>query len=184
MTLVTKKEQSCVFLYSNWVIQVTIVFIMGGQICFREFSKYLKLGNFFLLLTLISNLSWLFLVFFCLFVFLLYKIYTIINLCVCICVCIFGYKIPFTILMFFNSSSFPLTATIKLSICILPFSKHTFMKMCNTFFIQMKLLLLFCNDYFFHLIVSHEHVSMSEYRDVLQSVFMLAHINLYSDRSH
>lgn len=134
--MVTKKEQSCIFLYSNWVIQVTIVFIIGGQVCFREFSKYLKLGNFFLILTLISNLSWLFLVF-CFF--LLYKIYRIINLCVCICVCIFGYKIPFTIVVLFNSSSFPLTATIKLSICILPFSKHTFLKMCNTFFIQMKL---------------------------------------------
>lgn len=138
--MVTKKEQSCIFLYSNWVIQVTIVFIIGGQVCFREFSKYLKLGNFFLILTLISNLSWLFLVCFCFVLFCFYCTKPTESLtCVCICVCIFGYKIPFTILVLFNSSSFPLTATIKLSMCILPFSKHTFLKMCNTFFIQMKL---------------------------------------------
>ena len=38
ITVVTKKEQSCIVLVILWAVQLTIAFITGGQMCFREFN--------------------------------------------------------------------------------------------------------------------------------------------------
>ena len=48
IVVVTKKYQSCIVLVILWVVLLTLDFLIGGQMCLREFSKYLKLGNFFL----------------------------------------------------------------------------------------------------------------------------------------
>ena len=43
--MVTEKEQSCIFMYSNFTSNI-VVFISGGQMCLRKFIIYLKSGIF------------------------------------------------------------------------------------------------------------------------------------------
>lgn len=80
-----------------------------------------------------------------------------------------GWKVSFPprISTLFNSSSVLLRATIHLAICILPFSKHTWMQIVTLFFFNRNEItkLLLGNNYFFHLTVSHEQDSMSVQMD-------------------
>lgn len=77
---------------------------------------------------------------------------------------------------------FPLRGSVNLEICILPFSKHTCVQMCNTFFYKEIVIYYSAIIIFFHLTISHEHISMSEYRNLPQSILIhLVHISLYSD---
>lgn len=77
--------------------------------CIREFSTYIKLGDYFPHQTnLISTLSWL--LFFS-GIFIVQNLYTIIHRGVCVCVCVHVrvrarvQKVPFIILMLFILST-------------------------------------------------------------------------------
>lgn len=107
--MVTGKEQSCIVLAILWTLQGTVVFVVGGQICLRELSKYLKLGIFFpqKSVTCFDN-------FFKVGFFSVQNLYTLINYYVHMY--IWGCKFPsFTVFTLFNSwFFFPLTATVNL----------------------------------------------------------------------